>query len=69
MVQLRVYQYTSVCCNANSKKPPCERSKEDRREAKFSQSGLGKWKCENCRKACKVERNRRGNAEQAENRA
>lgn len=49
-----VLNYTSVCCGVLANKPPCERSKEDRKEGKFSQASLGKWHCGKCRKGCKV---------------
>ncbi len=37
-------------------KTPCERGHEDRKEAKFSESPLGTWRCSVTRKKCKVER-------------
>jgi hypothetical protein len=51
-----VFLYLSQCCNSPAKKKPCERSKDDRRERKFSKSGLGHWRCIECSKACKVKR-------------
>ena len=54
-----VFTYISLCCNALAKKPPCERSREDKREHKFSQSHLGKWHCTQCSSNCKVRRERR----------
>ena len=54
----RVFNYTSVCCDAPANKPPVERSAEDRAEGKFSECHLGKWHCSKCGKACKVKRSR-----------
>ena len=51
-----VFNYTSVCCNRPAKKDPCVRSKEDKKENKFSECGLGKWHCSQCEKNCKVRR-------------
>lgn len=53
-----VFEYTSVCCEAPAKKPPVVRTPEDVRENKFSESGLGKWRCTNCKKNAKVKRTR-----------
>jgi len=50
------FQYTSVCCGKPAKKDPCSRSKEDRKENKFSECGLGHWHCSQCEKNCKVRR-------------
>lgn|GEM_PF-4960287 len=51
-----VFDYTSVCCGAKATKDPCVRSKEDRKENKFSECGLGCWHCGQCGKGCKVRR-------------
>lgn len=53
---IRSIEYVSECCNTAAKKEPCERSKDDRKEGKLSQAGLGKWHCSVCRKTCKVSR-------------
>lgn len=53
-----IYTYTSKCCEAPATKPPCERSREDRRENKFSRAGLGHWRCTKCAAGCKVKRSK-----------
>ena len=50
--------YTSNCCNQPAHKPPVSRSPEDFKENKFSQCGLGKWRCGQCEKLCKVKRSK-----------
>jgi len=50
------FTYTSQCCNAAGVKDPCVRSKEDKKENKFSESTLGHWHCKQCGKNCKVRR-------------
>jgi hypothetical protein len=52
----RVYHYLSKCCNAATRKDPCERGRDDIKENKFSMAGLGKWKCMNCKQTCAVAR-------------
>lgn len=52
------FTYTSRCCEAATKKDTCERSVEDRREGKFSESGLGKWRCMACKHKCIVRRSK-----------
>lgn len=59
--------YISSCCGSPAKKPPCERTKDDRKEGKFSQTGLGKWHCIKCRKKCIVKVMREKNAETSGN--
>lgn len=53
-----VYTYTSICCEAPAKKPPCERSVTDRKENKYSRAGLGHWRCTKCAAGCKVKRSK-----------
>jgi hypothetical protein len=50
------FSYTSDCCKVPGKKPPVERSAEDKENNEFSQSGLGTWRCSKCAKKCKVTR-------------
>ena len=50
------FSYTSVCCGKPARKEPYVRSKEDRKENKFSECGLGHWHCSQCEKNCKVRR-------------
>ena len=50
------FSYTSDCCKVAGKKPPVERSAEDRANNEYSQSGLGTWRCSKCAKKCKVTR-------------
>lgn len=54
-----VFSYISKCCGAQANKPPCEWEKEDRKEGKKSQSGLGSWRCSQCKKGCSVSRSAR----------
>ena len=53
------FNYTSVCCNEKATKPPVVRSKEDKAEGKFSECGLGCWRCTKCGDRCKVRRSRK----------
>lgn len=53
-----VFNYTSVCCGEPGKKPTVRRSEEDRAENKFSECGLGTWRCTKCGKKCKVKRSK-----------
>lgn len=55
---MAVFKYTSRCCQAPTKKDPCVRSKDDLIAGKFSDAGLGKWKCLNCRRHCAVTRSK-----------
>lgn len=55
-----VFLYTSRCCLAQTKKDPCERTKEDRKENRFGQEGLGKWRCMGCKNKCAVTRRKNG---------
>ena len=48
------FSYTSDCCKVAGKKPPVERSAEDKANNEYSQSGLGTWRCSRCAKKCKV---------------
>lgn len=50
------FAYYSNCCNALAKKDPCERSKSDIKDGKFSECGLGKWYCGICKHKTKVSR-------------
>ena len=55
-----VFGYTSVCCSAPATKPPCgtRTPMKDAESGKMKDkvSGLGRWRCSGCRKACKVTR-------------
>ena len=42
-----VYAYVSVCCSALSDKPSLKKTKE-------AEGTLGKWRCSQCGKSCKV---------------
>jgi hypothetical protein len=53
-----VFTYTSVCCGKQAHKEPCQRSKEDRKENKMSQSPLGTWRCGQCEQKTKVIRSK-----------
>ena len=53
-----VFVYTSKCCEAPARKPPVQRSADDRKENKFSECTLGKWHCTNCGKSAKVSRSK-----------
>ena len=59
VVRKQSFVYTSVCCKKVAKKPPVERSAEDRAANEYSQCGLGMWKCTQCEKHCKVTRSRK----------
>lgn len=52
------FLYTSTCCNVQAKKDPCERSRTDLKEGKYSQASLGKWYCGACKGKCSVTRSR-----------
>lgn len=53
-----VFSYISACCNAPAKKPACVRDPDDKRQNKYSRSGLGHWHCVQCSRNCKVTRSR-----------
>ena len=52
----RVFNYTSVCCEAPGKKPPVQRDPADIAENKYSECHLGRWHCTKCGRNCKVTR-------------
>lgn len=52
------FLYHSRCCEAPAIKDPCERSKEDLKEGKFSMAALGKWRCGACKCKCPVTRSK-----------
>ena len=51
-------EYISVCCSAPAQKPPCgtktPTKDPDSGKMKDKASGLGHFRCSQCRKACKV---------------
>ena len=53
-----VREYVSVCCSAPATKPPCgtktPTKDPDSGKMKDKASGLGHFRCSQCRKACKV---------------
>lgn len=53
-----VREYVSVCCSAPAQKPPCgtktPTKDPDSGKMKDKASGLGHFRCSQCRKACKV---------------
>lgn len=50
-----VYQYTSVCCQADGTKPPCVKPR-DKKDSLVN--SLGHWRCTACRKPCSVTRHK-----------
>jgi hypothetical protein len=52
------FHYQSKCCEAQAIKDPCERSREDLKEGKFSMAGLGHWRCGACKGYCSVVRSK-----------
>jgi len=50
------FKYITDCCGALGTKEPCERDESTRKEKKFGEASLGKWRCTNCHKHAKVTR-------------
>lgn len=48
------FVYNSICCKQLARKPAVIRSEEDKKERKYSECGLGHWRCSQCGKPCKV---------------
>jgi hypothetical protein len=48
------FLYISDCCQVQATKEPCERSNDERKSKEYGEATLGKWRCGQCHKPCKV---------------